>query len=229
MNPTLFRGALECFGQTLLAVDDPRPVRALPALLQAEALDALLLNIYGPTLMPSQRPVLVSQWSKYYFMQVIPPVLVASLVQGWRWPLQLDQIALALDERGVPVGIRFLGAGAVGEGEPDFAGLLDDNLQPFIDALSHYGDVPSAVLWGNAGDYLESCLIQLSAVTDVPLSAGFTLLRSKALSDGRRNPLYNAIRYVGESARRQRRNCCLSHRVEWVGRCEHCPVGEVTG
>ncbi|RXT71444.1 hypothetical protein B1F67_21820, partial [Pseudomonas syringae] len=22
----------------------------------------------------------------------------------------------------------------------------------------------------------------------------------------------------------QRRVCCLSHRVEWVGRCEHCPL-----
>jgi len=224
MTQMLFSGALEAFRQGLLATDDPRSVRVLPELLQAESLDALLLNIYGPDLLASHRPVLVSQWSKYYFMQLIPPVLVAGLVHGWRWPLQLGQIALTLDERGVPVGLRFLG---VGEATPlSFAGLLDDNLSPFINALSRLGNVSSAVLWGNAGDYLERCLVQLGAVTDVSLEAGYELLRSKTLSDGRRNPLFDAIRYVGEPPKRQRRSCCLSHQVEWVGRCEHCPLGD---
>lgn len=223
MTHLLFSGALAPFGQGLLAADDRRPVRVLPELLQAEAMDALLLNIYGPDLLASQRPVLVSQWSKYYFMQLIPPVLVAGLVHGWRWPLQLDQIGLALDERGVPDGLRFLESGAVGEGKSGIAGLLDDNLQPFINALSRYGDVSSAVLWGNAGDYLERCLVQLDAVTDVSLDAGYELLRCKTLGDGRRNPLFNAIRYVGEPPIRQRRACCLSYQVEGVGRCEHCP------
>ncbi|RMQ95772.1 putative Ferric iron reductase protein FhuF [Pseudomonas savastanoi pv. glycinea] len=226
MPHPLFSGALECFGQGLLAENDPRAVLPLPELLQAEALDALLLNIYGAELLASHRPVLVSQWSKYYFMQVIPPVVVAGLVQGWCWPLQLDQIAVALDKRGVPVSLKFLGVGA--SRSVSFSGLMDDNLHPFIDALSHLGDVSAAVLWGNAGDYLERCLVQLGALTDTSLDAGYALLRNKTLSDGRRNPLFNAIHYVGEPPRRQRRSCCLSHQVAWVGRCEHCPLGEVT-
>ncbi len=227
MSHPLFSGALECFGQSLLAEDDPRAVRPLPELLQAEALDALLLNIYGAELLASHRQVLVSQWSKYYFMQVIPPVVVAGLVQGWCWPLQMDQIAVALDERGVPVALKFLGVGA---SQPvSFSGLMDDNLHPFIDALSRLGDVSAAVLWGNAGDYLERCLVQLGTLTDTSLDAGYALLRSKTLSDGQRNPLFNAIHYVGEPPRRQRRSCCLSHQVAWVGRCEHCPTGAVTG
>ncbi|MBC3952026.1 siderophore-iron reductase FhuF [Pseudomonas folii] len=223
MPLTLFSGAFECFGQGMLADDDLRPVRALPELLQAEVLDALLLNIYGPELLASHRSVLMSQWSKYYFMQVIPPVVAAGLVHGWRWPLQLDQIAVALDERGVPVGLRFLG---VGTSQPvSFTELMNDNLHPFINALSRQGDVSKAVLWGNAGDYLERCLVQLSTLTDISLDAGYELLRSKTLSDGQRNPLFDAIRYVGEPPRRQRRSCCLSHQVAWVGRCEHCPIG----
>ncbi|WP_095095007.1 siderophore-iron reductase FhuF [Pseudomonas sp. Irchel 3A5] len=223
MSHPLFSGAFECFGQGLLADDDLRPVRALPELLQAEALDALLLNIYGPELLASHRSVLMSQWSKYYFMQVIPPVVAAGLVHGWRWPLQLDQIAVALVERGVPVGLRFLGVGTV---QPvSFTELMNDNLHPFINALSRQGDVSAAVLWGNAGDYLERCLGQLGTLTDISLNAGYELLRSKTLSDGQRNPLFDAIRYVGEPPRRQRRSCCLSHQVAWVGRCEHCPIG----
>ncbi|MCS5515873.1 hypothetical protein NWF32_13810 [Pseudomonas qingdaonensis] len=39
----------------------------LAELLRPDAFDALLLGLYGPELMPAQRPVLVSQWSKYYF------------------------------------------------------------------------------------------------------------------------------------------------------------------
>ncbi|MCR8721933.1 siderophore-iron reductase FhuF, partial [Pseudomonas syringae] len=91
LSSSLFAEALAPFGRTLLAADDPRPVVALPELLQPTRLDQLLLSVYGPQLMPSQLPVLVSQWAKCYFMQIIPPVLVASLVQRWHWPLTLDQ------------------------------------------------------------------------------------------------------------------------------------------
>jgi len=220
MPHDLFTGPFASFGQTLLAADDPRPVQSLLELLQPESLDAVLLNIYGPDLMPAQRAVLVSQWSKYYFMQLIPPVVVASLVFDRHWSLRLDQVSLALDERGLPSGVKL----DVYEGG-SLDGLLDDNLRPFIEILSTYGDLPGAVLWGNAGDYLESCLVRLGAVTDVSLEAGYGLLRNSTLSDGRRNPLFNAVSYVGEPARRKRRTCCLSYQVEWVGRCEHCPLG----
>ncbi|QIQ73723.1 Ferric iron reductase protein FhuF [Pseudomonas coronafaciens] len=235
MNSQLYAGGLAPFGRTLLAASDLRPVLALPDLLLPERLDQLLLSVYGPQLMPSQLPVLVSQWAKFYFMQIIPPVLVASLVHGWHWPLALEQVGLALDERGVPCGVRLLEQGEVWRDIPvdpfqRFAGLLDDNLQPFIAALSAYGELPGAVLWSSAGDYLEGCLVQLAGCSDVSLAAGMALLTERRRPDGRANPLYQAVRYVakaeGAEPRRQRRVCCLSHRVEWVGRCEHCPLPE---
>jgi ferric iron reductase protein FhuF len=230
MNPPLFAGELARFGESLVALDDPREVHALPALLQPAVLDALLLRIYGPELMPSQRPVLVSQWSKYYFMQLIPPLLTASLLHDWRWPLGLERVSLAVDERGLPDGIKLEGLGEPWAHAPlerfqRFAELLDTHLQPFIQALSAYGGVASGVLWGNAGDYLETCLRQLSQVTDRPLDAGHALLTQPTRPDGRRNPLFNAVSYPGQPPRRQRRSCCLSYQVQWVGRCEHCPLG----
>ncbi|KEZ65736.1 iron reductase [Pseudomonas amygdali pv. tabaci str. ATCC 11528] len=237
LSAQLFSGPLERFGQTLLAADDSRPdsrpVVALPDLLQTERLDQLLLSIYGPQLMPSQLPVLVSQWAKFYFMQIVPPVLVASLVHGWHWPLALEQVALAVDKRGLPNGVRLAGEGEAWRGIPAdpfqrFAGLLDDNLQPFIAALSAYGGLPCAVLWSSAGDYLEGCLVQLATCSTASLVPGLALLSERKMPDGRANPLFQAVRYVaqaqGDEPRRQRRVCCLSHRVEWVGRCEHCPL-----
>ncbi|RMV72675.1 Ferric iron reductase protein FhuF [Pseudomonas caricapapayae] len=233
LSAQLFSGPFERFGQTLLAVDDPRPVVALPDLLRRERLDQLLLTLYGPQLMPAQLPVLVSQWAKFYFMQLIPPVLVGNLVRGLHWPLRLDQVALALDERGVPTGVRLTEQGEAWRDSPvepfqRFAGLLDHNLQPFIAALSAYGGLADRVLWVSAGDYLEKGLVQLAACSDVPLAAGLALLSERKRPDGRANPLFQAVRYIpqaqGGEPRRQRRVCCLSHRVEWVGRCEHCPL-----
>jgi len=233
MNASLFSGPLAPFGRSLLAADDLRPVVALPELLRPERLDAVLLSVYGPQLMPEQLPVLVSQWAKYYLMQLMAPVLVASLVHGWHWPLTLEHVALALDERGVPSGIRFLHSGEAVQAVAEdpfkrFAGLLDDNLQPFVEAVSAYGGLPSAVLWSSAGDYLDTCLTQLAHSSDVSLAPRLTLLSARTRPDGRANPLFQTIRYVpqpdGAAPRRQRRVCCLSHRVEWVGHCEHCPL-----
>ena len=225
----MFEGALAGFAKTLV-LDEARPVVPLAELLRRETLDRLLLQVYGPELMPDQQPVLVSQWMKYYAMQLIPPVVVASLVHRVSWPLAVDQLSFGLHERGFLDGVRFEGAlfDASNSGDPfeRFAPLLD-NLQQVIDRLSAYGGVAPGVLWGNAGDYLETCLRELAAVSDVSLAAGYGLLRERLKLDGTRNPLFNAITYIegndGQSVR-QRRSCCLSHRVEWVGRCEHCPL-----
>ncbi|MCQ9425063.1 siderophore-iron reductase FhuF [Pseudomonas sp. LJDD11] len=214
---------LQPFMQHIVAEDDQRPLLTLAELLQPQRLEALLLNLYGAHLMPQQRDVLVSQWAKYGFMLVIPPLLVASITQDWHWPLGLERVAVALDERGIPTGVKFLAAGAVlaapgGDPLQCFADLLDDLLTPLVNALSAYGGVPRTVLWSSVGEALEHCLIRL----DAPLAEkGWPLLSQRLKADGRRNPLYQTIVYT---PRRQRRSCCLSHRVEWVGRCEYCPL-----
>ncbi len=225
----MFDDALAGFARTVV-VEETRPVSPLTQLLRDEALDRLLLTVYGPSLVKDQLPVLVSQWMKYYAMQLIPPVVVASLAHGMGWPLELERLSFALHERGFLDGVRFEGAMTQVPVSDDpferFAPLLG-NLQQVIDRLGAYGDVPAAVLWGSAGDYLETCLRQLSAASDVSLGAGYGLLRERLRPDGRRNPLFQSVSYIERDGQtvRQRRTCCLSHRVEWVGRCEHCPLG----
>lgn len=222
--------AVARYGLKILEAHSARSVIALPELLCGDTLDRLLLQVYGPTLMPEQLPVLVSQWFKFYAMQLIPPVIVASLVRGMTWPLQLDQLGFALHERGYLDGVRFEEAPCAASSSDDpferFAALLE-NLHQVIERLSAYGEVAPTVLWGTAGDYLETCLRQVTEVDPRALEIGYGLLRNRLQPDGRRNPLYRAITYLegpdGQLLRR-RRSCCLSYRVEWVGRCEHCPV-----
>lgn len=229
MSARLFTGPLARFADTLL-LDDARPVVPLGELLCGETLDRQLLQVYGAHLMPQKRPVLLSQWMKYYAMQLIPPVVVAALQHRVTWPLLIDGLGFAIDERGMLDGVRLDQAMLTVTESDDpfqrFAPLLG-NLQQVIDRLSDHGGVAPGVLWGNAGDYLETCLRQLAEVSQVSLAVGYGLLQQPWLPDGRRNPLFNAILYrQGSDGRsiRRRRTCCLSHRVDWVGRCEHCPL-----
>ncbi|MFJ3466476.1 siderophore-iron reductase FhuF [Pseudomonas sp. NPDC090201] len=225
MSSGLFAGALAPFAETVV-VDEQRAVIAVPELLQPVTLDWLLLRVYGPELMPDKRPVLVSQFAKYYFMQIIPPVVVASLVDDVSWPLGLDEVAFALSERGVLDGVRFFGDRvSLGPSSDPFTrfGPLLVHLHRVIDALSAYGGVKASVFWSSAGDYLETCLRRLALVSDVSLEPAHRLLRERLQTDGQPNPLFNTITYIERPPRRQRRSCCLSYQVEWVGRCEHCP------
>lgn len=167
----------------------------LAELFTAQRFDALLLGLYGPQLMPAQRPVLVSQWSKYYF----------SLL--WREALAgqapLLAATLALDGRGLPVAVsaQVMGAGVVE--------VLEQHLPWVVARLATLGDVPAAVLWGNAGDCLEQLAGEQPVVRQLLETPG--------------NPLYAAVRYDAQG-RRVRRTCCLSYKVAWVGPCEHCPL-----
>lgn len=208
----------------LAADDDPRVAVALPALLQKRVLDQLLTRIYGAAMLDEHKPVLVSQWSKYYFMHWLPAMLVSQLAHGWDLPLLLRETGLILDERGVPLAVRFFEAGEEGDAQASLEPWIASNLRPFIDALSQYGEVPPAVLWGNAGDYLESSVRRLQQMGLRNLAPAEGLMSQRKLADGRANPLYQPVRYLGDG-RRERRHCCLARQVTDVPPCEHCPLG----
>lgn len=112
----------------------------LDELLRPEQFHGLLLALYGAELMPAQLPVLVSQWSKYYFALVWREALAG------RVPAP-DGLQVMLDGRGLPVGL---------EGESYIA--LDEvvalHLTPVVKGLADLGRVSASVLWGNAGDCL---------------------------------------------------------------------------
>jgi ferric iron reductase protein FhuF len=209
LSERLFAGRLAVFAPTLAADGG----MTLEEFLQPDGLEQRLRSIYGDALFENQRDVLVSQYSKYYFMALLPAVLVATLVHGWRLPLA--GLRVVLDERGLPGAIQLVGEGEPGTLNKCFADLVERHLPPVIHTLADFGQVAPAVLWGNVGDYVESTLQTLAELTDTDLSFGFAQLRDPS------SPLYNAISY---KPRRQRQTCCLAHEVEGIGHCEHCPL-----
>ncbi len=176
------------------------PVR-LDQVLEPLRFDQLLLDLYGPQLMPAQRPVLVSQWSKYYFATVWQ-----TLLGDARLPV-FAETAVALDARGLPTALN--GQGRYCEGLDE---VVSQHLEPLVQRLGALGALQSAVLWGNAGDCLDQVL---------PLAGCDTGLGCLLTTPG--SPLFAAVG-LDASGKRRRRTCCLSYKVDWVGHCEHCPL-----
>lgn len=207
----------------LAAEDDQRTAVALPALLQKRVLDQLLTRIHGAQALAEHKPVLVSQWSRHYFMHWLPAMLVSQLAHGWDLPLLLRDTGLVLDESGVPLAVRFFEAGEEGDAQASLEPWIASNLRPFIDALSAYGDVPPAVLWSNAGDCLESSVRRLQQMGLRNLAPAEGLMNQRRLADGRANPLYQPVRYLGDG-RRERRHCCLARQITEMSPCADCPI-----
>lgn len=174
----------------------------LEQLLQPAHFDALLLGLYGPELMPAQRPVLVSQWSKYYFAAIWQALLGGSALPVF------VATEVTLDSRGLPLVLA--GQGSCREG---LEAIVEQHLQPLVLRLAALGPVAPGVLWGNAGDCLDQALRRAGA-DDIGLGRLLTLPES---------PLYAAVS-LDASGQRRRRVCCLSYKVDWVGHCEHCPL-----
>lgn len=207
----------------LAAEDDQRTAVALPALLQKRVLDQLLTRIHGAQALAEHKPVLVSQWSRHYFMHWLPAMLVSQLAHGWDLPLLLRDTGLVLDESGVPLAVRFFEAGEEGDAQASLEPWIASNLRPFIDALSAYGEVPPAVLWSNAGDCLESSVRRLQQMGLRNLAPAEGLMNQRRLADGRANPLYQPVRYLGDG-RRERRHCCLARQITEMSPCADCPI-----
>lgn len=177
-------------------------LQSLDRLLDAARFDALLLDVYGPQLMPAQRPVLASQWSKYYFARVW-----RTLLGGAALPV-FAATQVTLDSRGLPLALAGQGRGCDG-----LSAVLEQHLQPVVSRLAALGAVAPAVLWGNAGDCLDQAL-----QGDEGDGRGLRQLLTSPDS-----PLYLAVS-LDAVGKRRRRTCCLSYKVEWVGHCEHCPL-----
>lgn len=229
----LFIADFDHYRDVLVLPDDPRVGVPLRTFLTSEYLDEVLTR-FGSAYSDSDPRGLASIWSKYYFIKLIPPVVAASLILDQRLPLHLDQVQLILNDDSLPAGFKLPHAGQRWRPTPAdaferFDELLEHHLRPFIEALARHVRLSPKVLWSNAGNYFEWLLgVLATAMPHADLTHGHQLLNAQLLPDGRRNPLYQPVRYLKvegqESLKRQRRVCCIRYRVNGLDYCGNCPL-----
>lgn len=231
----LLIGDLARFRHVLVATQTPGAVISGQAFIQGQTLSTLMAR-FRPQFASADQRGLASIWFNQYLARLLPPVISAALLLDLRLPLHIEQLAISVDAQGLPVTFKLPGGGqpmgVPGNPFERFAHLLDDNLRPLIEALCALTGGSPRVFWGNAGNYFEAWLGQLSKRITQPerLIEGQRLLSAERRPDGSRNPLYAPIRYRsieqadGQLHRwRQRRLCCIRDVLPGLGLCPNCP------
>lgn len=230
----LFIGDFEHYRDVLvLPGDDNR--EGIPGLdlITSEGVERLLRQ-YRQFQPGDDRRALISQWSRFYFVRLIVPVVGANLVLGRELPIALDQIEIILGDDGLPVAFRLPHEGHTHTRAPDgpferFRALVDQNLAPLIDGWNREVKLSRKVLWNNAANYLEWLIGAMGALglPEAMLSDGRQLVDLENRPDGARNPLAKPVRYVsrgeGNPPLRQRTQCCIRYRLPNLTLCENCP------
>ncbi|GEK73752.1 transporter [Halomonas halophila] len=207
----------------------------LPAhrLLDPARLEALFTR-FGAQYGHGDRRAVASLWSKWHFAGLAAHGLAANLLLERDLPLGIDTLHVIQTDEGQTAGFSLRHAGRpLGDldGLSRFATLVDDHLAPLIEALASISGASPKVFWSNAGNYIEHFT---NALADHPMASAGTvdparaLITSRHLPDGRRNPLYQPVRYVEpatpEAPSRVRRQCCIRYLIDELGYCANCPL-----
>lgn len=180
------------------------------------------------------RRAVASLWSKWHFSALAAHGLAANLLLERDLPLGLDDLHLEQSAEGQTTGLVLHHAGsplAELDPYPRFATLLDGHLTPLVEALSSATGASPRVFWSNAGNYFEyfaGALAKHPMASPGVAEPAQALMACHTLPDGRRNPLYQPIRYVeadeAGSTRRVRRLCCIRYLIDELGYCGNCPL-----
>ncbi|AZO76742.1 MULTISPECIES: siderophore-iron reductase FhuF [unclassified Bosea (in: a-proteobacteria)] len=178
----------------------------------------------------SDRRALVSMWTQWHFGALIIPATVVILLCDRDLPLELDQIAIVPQDVGLTSAIAIPDEGGRRvDGSDPFARLFEGHVAPLISHLAGQFRVSPRLLWANAAAIFEWTLQQLPAeLADAQALAAARLRLERPLEpDGRRNPMFEAVRYPVEQGEpiRRRKLCCLRHLLAGVADCGSlCPL-----
>lgn len=178
----------------------------------------------------SDRRALVSMWSQWHFGALVIPATAAILLCDRDLPLELDQVAIVPQDVGLTSAIVIPDEGGprVDRSDP-FARLFDGHVAPLIANFAAQFRVSPRLLWANAAAIFEWTLQQLPAelVDAQALAAARRRLERPLEPDGRRNPMFEAVRYPVEQGEpvRRRKLCCLRYLLAGVADCGSlCPL-----
>ena len=228
----LFQGGFSSYGSLLRLAEPNDSAIPLTDLFDARRLRQSLYQ-FRPDLKGEDERALLSIWSKYYFLRLLPPVLAANLILQRALPLAVDALAIELDEHGLPGAFVLPNEGQllVPSEHPlsRFEGIMRDNLQPVITAWQQALGLSPRVLWSNASRYIHWFTGELkgAGLPEMLWSPGLALFAQPAFENGERNPFFGAyqdrMNANTGTLLTVRRTCCIRFRLPDTALCEDCP------
>lgn len=226
----LFVGPLAPYGEVLRLPEAGQTAIPVRELMQSDGINAVLAEFRPKAAQEDQR-ALLSLWSQYYFLRLLPPVLAVNLFMGRDLPLAVDDVQVVI-QQGQPVAFVLQNEGEALAPETPlaqrFSGLMEGHLVPVVQAWAKQVNLAGRVYWGNVGSYLDWIVRELKthgvdAHVWRPL---VDYLALEHLTTGRRNPLYRLYRQCqtpSDDPLRVRRHCCIRYRLPDTEFCPDCP------
>lgn len=181
--------------------------------------------------MPREAKPLQSLWAQWYFGLVLPPLMLALIMEPRALDCSPQHIHMLPHQTGRPAafwidvqedeGARYLSA------VQRIDRLIQHTLIPMVDAIERHGDINARLLWNNNGFLMHWFLGELkSAVpTQTLLALEHALFFNRQLLDGSDNPLYRTV--IPRNGTMARRSCCQRYRLPDVERCGNCSLNAV--
>lgn len=228
----LAKGDYAPFGGRLVGPDDGRPAIDANALLDAD-MQRAIHERFAQRFPRFDPRATLSIWVKWHLNAVLPPLLMADVLLGWRLPLALDDVTFVIADDARTAAMRCQREGVVSTTDDPFERfdeLIFGHLAPLVTLFAARTGLTRRVLWSNIGNTFEAMLRRIENVSgrSERLVSADRLLTEPRWPDGRINPIHGAVHYIGEDrpADRRRKVCCLQYRLPDRRFCTACPIDE---
>lgn len=186
------------------------------------------LALFRPDCDESLQAEVLSEWSKYYFIRMLAPVIAANVLLGHALPVRLSELELIFGKDGTIHGfvVEDQGAPIMTTGVDSYESLVEDNLKPLIESWSLHFSVPIKILWVNAARYVNWINVQLDeAGMDAEIGKTVKQLLEHRYINDKINPMFGCyrLRRIADKPVQVRRNCCLRYRLPTTELCDDCP------
>lgn len=186
------------------------------------------MSLFRPDCDESLFTEVLSEWSKYYFIRILGPVIAANVLLGHALPVRLSELELVFGKDGTIHGfvVKDQGTAITTTGVARYESLIEDNLKPLIESWSLHFSVPIKILWVNAARYVNWINVQLDLVgAGAEVGKAVTQLLEHRYVNDNINPLFGCyrLRIIEAKPVQVRRNCCLRYRLPTTELCDDCP------
>ncbi|WP_034950232.1 siderophore-iron reductase FhuF [Erwinia oleae] len=174
---------------------------------------------------------LQSLWAQWYFGLILPPMMMALLLESRALDCAPEHCHVAFHETGRPETFwldvredeeaRFLNP------RRRMDRLIQRHLIPVVQGIERHGDINGKLIWSNTGFSVWWFLGELAPLLGESLHAELehAMFFSKTLLDGSDNPFYRTM--LPRDGEMQRRTCCQRYRLPAVQRCGNCTLKPV--